>query len=537
MMIPPSRILFPICLLLLSQRSSSRKLPSTSQLTSHGMRGVKHDGRRSLQPGGNSGGGQPGGGGQAGGGAGQPGGGGGGGGQPAAGAPPGGAMCGGMNANTCPPTRAPTTSPSTRPTPAPSAFPTKQPSSSPSFEPTISAAPSRSPSSHPSSLPSALPSGTPSSTPSQSSAPSLQPSSEPTKDPSSSPSAAPSLSHAPTMPIWDLQIVNGVDNSTCIQSPPSNGTIETDSFQFQYDLIVAPNMTLEQAQAVATGLESRLHLALSRKVLTCNYLAQSPFDIVGLTSGSPDQVQANASCSATHTGYECFVVDAQITGTIYFYPTVGRRRRMVDQAVVDEFIMLLKTVLPTLAGGPVVSGVDFQGFTNAAVVPGAPNDSSLGNSGAIPQSNNSNSSALLGKSRFSIIGGCVMAIAGIGLIAVMALVIRRRRSRAKAYLEHLDQVNDLQLDPETMAEINQQEYIVDDDDNDSFDGTKFQHIKLEDEKHDYRTCASPSCRACLEKAQQPIFIATEIEATIRSDLGPTNYSPHGHVQVSDTVAL
>ena len=430
--------------------------------------------------------------------------------------------------------QAPSPSPSDQPSPAPSTSPTSAPSPAPSTSPTQ--APSPSPSDQPSPIPSTSPSSAPSPTPSTSPAPSSNPSAQPSRTPSSNPSLAPSVSAAPSPQIWDLRTVDGYDNSTCIVLPPKliNSRTVLSSLDYQYFMYLTDDSEIDQAQVMANDLEPKLHLALAREALTCDYLPGLDFFLVGLSAANEETVLGRCPDQSQ----SCWDVQGSIQVQVYYF---SGNRRLNEAALIAKYIEIAEAAFATLVDGVTLFDIKLQGFTNANVLDTTiytgVDDPNYQGFESIPSNPSSDDGFRFGP---PIIGLAVAAF-----VVLVGLLAWRGRRRREAYLKHLEEVDGLSLEESVKEAMDRRDFVVQEDDGDDGDEDSsektFQRIRNEEvQDHDFRKCTAVTCRICSEGAQQPIFIATElesIEADFKAELGPQRYSSRGHGLVNDTVML
>lgn len=424
-----------------------------------------------------------------------------------------------------------------------SCSPSETPSVQPSSVPTVSPAPSQSPSAQPSLAPSSSPSRAPSSTPSISLAPSRNPSAQPTISPSSSPSLAPSISFAPTPYIWDLQTIDGYSNSTCIVLPPKLKSSKTVlwSLEYQYSMYLKEEDDNVQAQTMAEDLEPKLHVALAREALTCDYFTPDlDFFFVGLSAANEETVSGRCPLVTPDVGQSCWNVEGSIQLAVYYLP--GNRRLVDETALIATYIELMETAFATLVDGVSLLAIVLQGFSNVNVI-----DTTIYEGDTGGDDTNSNGLAGFNKSPVSDdgpnFGPAIIGLAGVAFVVLVGLLAWRGSRRREAYLKHLGEVDDLSLEESVKEAMATRDFVVQEDDygDEGWMEERFQKIRNEEEEnHDSRKCAAATCIICSERAPQPIFIATEldsIEANVRAELGPKRYTSRRHQSVNDTVML
>jgi hypothetical protein len=168
----------------------------------------------------------------------------------------------------------------------------------------------------------------------------------------------------------------------------------------------------------------------------------------------------------------------------------------------------------------------FQGFTNldpdGKELPGKQRDPNTNINGL------GVSNVAITESTSSPLGIFLIGVAGVVLVVLLTMLYVRRQKRREAYLRHLGEVNDLDLEPEEKYEMEQRGVLVNDSDVFSYDdGAAFEAIELENASHDYRTCASPHCALC-SKRLQPVFVATDVNGLLTAEIiadlaGPERY--------------
>jgi hypothetical protein len=308
-------------------------------------------------------------------------------------------------------------------------------------------------------------------------------------------------------------------------------------------------------------VERRLHLAIAKNFLTCNFeetTTTTNFQVKSLSSAPQDVILTDQACDETlqddpppPDGAACFVVRAAMSAQVYFD---GSRRRQLeeesqtqaDQGVLDAFREYLKT---TMGNGELLTMeirlLSFQGFVNVILDTGEETPS--GDGGGIPTGVNRSGGDAKSTDRTPVaVGSAVVAFAVAALVIVAMVAIRNRNGRRNAYLKHLEdlsQVSTISLDERGGLDAAPKVYLVnelDDVDLDSLDENML-YIEAEQEqaKHDIHQCASATCPVCRDRTTQPIFLSTNLEHEMRQQLGPTRFLPNNDrfYKTPDTVEL
>ena len=429
---------------------------------------------------------------------------------------------------TCAPSDSPTDSPTDIPSATPTKYPTMTPTRSPTRSPTISPRPSPGPTSAPSSIPTHSPSRFPTSPPSTSVNPTDSPSLSPSFAPSTIPTATPTASMAPSESIFTTgaDSSTGFLKSTCL-NPPPGGTVSSYDLDFLYLVCFQGTVDEATAQTEVAALEPEFLLALSRETMDCSYLnAPNGLDLVSISTNDEDTLQGPS-------GVDCWTFEGSITTEVYF-PT--HRRSLQEESVRALFSGAINKVYPELVGGKITS-ITFEGFKEVELegtetVEGTTLESSAGVAGA----HSGNIPADGGKDKGAL-GIVAIVVAGMCLLVMGALLVKRARRRQELYLKHLEDVGALDLDDATKDEISKRGHIVTYDE-DSVD--TFRNFEFPEPEHDPRTCKSVTCRICAEKSL-PIFIAADtesLEQNIKADLGAPKFLPSGNRRtVPDTQDL
>jgi hypothetical protein len=461
--------------------------------------------------------------------------------------------------NTCAPSSQPSSAPTEsaapteQPSVSPSDRPSLSPSTSPSDQPTISTNPSSTPSNLPSVSPSNKPSMVPSAIPSLSAMPSEQPSQFPSLNPSSSPSytptsspselpsVSPSVSNVPTDIVFET-IRSGdrggggdVDLKSTCMNDDSLGTIQEQTLAFNYKLYLKNTAT--NPQDTASILEELLHFAMTWNFLTCNFDSVA-FDVVSIASIPPDTV-SDQPCDDPpdpREGSLCVVVNAGITLSVVFQ-NGGRELQETNASpeVRESFRDYLKS---KMAGGDFIIGdilqLSFQGFTNVKM-DGTETGGTTDRDGISAITGDSNVQAILGESN-AVTGSAIVAVAAVCLMVVAVLFVRKRNARRDAYVKHLEGLSDMSefsLDEKAgrtapFSLDSKVQFVMDDQDYDSF-GEEMRQLEEEEmAHHDVYHCASATCPICQKNEVKPTFISTQLDyemQSIQAELGPSRFQP------------
>ncbi len=318
--------------------------------------------------------------------------------------------------------------------------------------------------------------------------------------------------------------------------------------EFEYFLYLGPPADgTADAISLVDSLEVTLHEALVAIAMTCSDFADAKYSVVGLSKGASDSVEG--LCDASNGPVEatsCYKVLASITVTMW--NAIWRRQRKLQNNLIgggvsfDQFVEWLLEAMSTVQNQEEgILEVAFNGFVNLDGIAGTElsdhTDISSDPTNAFIGS--ADSSTDTGGGDFSY-GIAAIAVGGVALALIVVFAVSRHRRSHRAILQHVKHVDELRLD--TFDELDTKTRIVDDD-------SLFEHtenllpndyeVQLEDIDHDYRTCASPTCRVCLER-REPIFVPTEKRDFLRhlSDLRPEKYGGRSHqVDVDDTQVL
>ena len=305
----------------------------------------------------------------------------------------------------------------------------------------------------------------------------------------------------------------------------------TDVVEFEYLLYLGPPAGGDnETDSLVNALEPKLLEALIQISMNCSNISSRNFAVVGLSEVETDSVDETCDVSNGPVGAtSCHNVVAGITVTIWY--SASRRHRQLesnpfgDSEVIANFVEWFKAafiVVQDPSAG--FLGVSFNGFNL---------DGISGTELYDPPSSTNPDNAVIGSSYSAentgpdsfLYGTAVVAAGGVLLAVIVAVTYTRRRRRHRAILQHIKQVDGLRLDE--ADELDNGTRIVDDDSlfeqDDDFMPDQYE-VQLEDTYHDYRTCASPTCRACLQR-REPIFVAPDKRDFLRhlSNLRPEKY--------------
>jgi hypothetical protein len=254
---------------------------------------------------------------------------------------------------------------------------------------------------------------------------------------------------------------------------------------------------------------------MARQALTCDFTTGSSFYYLSFAKANADTVIGECTDELpTYTDKSCWVVHGEITPDYLF----SNRRRHLDDVVLDTEVYtsmnaLMAKIIPELTGGV------FGGFTNVDSLTVG------GEDGGTVKNPFSERDVPIIKNDTPEQGFIIIGVAGVCLLVFVTLLIVRQRQRRAAYLKHLEEVADLDLDSETQEEMKKQEYVVDENESLDLDET-FLQLASEMQHHDDRNCVSATCEICQRDRNRPIFIASDtdaLEKDIKVDLGPKSY--------------
>lgn len=232
----------------------------------------------------------------------------------------------------------------------------------------------------------------------------------------------------------------------------------------------------------------------------------------------------------------CYQAWGQIQATMWFSPTRRRRHRrdrqlqqttnsptpFGDREAFNGFASLVDNgfeslILTPLSNNHTDTGVNvlkttFQGFVNVNGFDGTvmeyPHGLGISPTAALM---GSSYAAAANDGPINITLGVIVIVAGVMTLSFVVLfgVMRQRRKR-RAYLEHAKAVDEeLYMDTKDDDAGSNFDVVVDDASLFREDRPlpKEYEVTMENNDHDYRTCANPICNACLQR-KDPIFIAT-----------------------------
>jgi len=296
---------------------------------------------------------------------------------------------------------------------------------------------------------------------------------------------------------------------------PQYGTEVSESLDVEYFLYLGDNADSTDSaavQAIVDSLQVQLHTALADVAFDCTDFVTVEYTMVGLSNDGPGTDTVGAQCAlddAPADATSCRQVWAQISVTIWF---LGTRRQLElspfgSRTVFFQLVDWLNVAFDSLADPD--SGIiqaSFKGFVNL--------DGIDGTELAEPHVGVDPTAAFMGTAYTSDVGGlpfsygqAAVVLAGLVLVLIVVFAIRRRRRNQQKYVEHVKQI-DNRLDSSENSEMSPE--VVDDDSlfpEENPLPEEFE-VQLEDVYHDYRTCAIPTCKACLER-KDPIFVSTD----------------------------
>jgi hypothetical protein len=267
---------------------------------------------------------------------------------------------------------------------------------------------------------------------------------------------------------------------------------------------------------LASTLDPKYTSEMARQALTCDFTTGDSFYYLSLAKANADTVIGECTDELptdTYTDKSCWVVQGEITPEVLF----SKRRRhldvVLDTEVYTSINVLMAKIIPELTGGV------FGGFTNVDSLTAG------GEDGVTVNNPFSERGVPIIKNDTPEQGFIIIGVAGACLLVFVTLLITRQRQRRAAYLKHLEEVADLDLDSDTQEEMKQQEYVVDENESLDLDET-FLQLASEMQHHDDRNCVSGTCEICQRDRKRPIFIAADtdaLEKDIKVDLGPKSY--------------
>jgi hypothetical protein len=333
---------------------------------------------------------------------------------------------------------------------------------------------------------------------------------------------------------------NGGIETTCILLP-SIGTYITEIFDIEYFLYLGGDseerIDIDDVQDIVDSLvEPKLHNALVDSGMGCRgtdfvsskhtmiYLSSNGRDTV---SGTRCPIEANGEYNApASNATSCYQVWGQLEATMWFSPRRQLRQRQLqssnngatpfgDREAYNEFVSWMEDSFDSLTDNAdaVDAGVlqaTFKGFVNINGFDGTvmeqPQDVGITPTAAFIGSSYAQAND---GGPINITFGLIIIVASVLVLSfVVFFVIMRRKKNRRAYKEHTKCIDELELDSEDDMEYNPN--VVNDEDlfREVRPLPEEYNVTMENADHDYRTCANPSCKACLER-KDPIFIATE----------------------------
>jgi hypothetical protein len=340
---------------------------------------------------------------------------------------------------------------------------------------------------------------------------------------------------------------NGGIETSCMLLP-SIGTYVTEIFDIEYFLYLGgenseETIDIDDVQNIVDSLvEPKLHNALVDNGMGCRgtdfvsskhtmiYLSSNGRDTVSGTRCPIDEADEFTNPTAT----SCYQVWGQLEATMWFSPS--RRLRQLrqrqrqrhlqqngatpfgDREAYNEFVSWMEDSFNSLtdtdntdaAGAGVLQVATFKGFVNINGFDGTvmeqPQDVGITPTAAFIGSSYAQAND---GGPINITFGLIIIVAGVLVLSfVVFFVIMRRKKNRRSYKEHTKCIDELELDSEDDMEYNPN--VVNDEDLFQEDRPlpAEYNVTMENADHDYRTCANPSCKACLER-KDPIFIATE----------------------------
>mmetsp|Transcript_7897 Transcript_7897/g.19394 ORF Transcript_7897/g.19394 Transcript_7897/m.19394 type:complete len:472 (-) Transcript_7897:250-1665(-) len=386
--------------------------------------------------------------------------------------------------------------------------------------------------------------------------PTLPPTGEPTTPPTEFPTQAPIPTNAPTLPPptnaptpapptnpptkAPVEILVGAGAittkledhyETSCTLLPEIGNFVTETLDIEYFLYLSDvEGSLDDAdlQGIVDGsIEPRLHEALVDAGLGCdNSDFLNKYVMVDLSTSGRDLIGSECvvddDFSLGNNVTDCYTVWGQVEATMWFSP---RRRQLQevttpfgDREAFSEFTQWMEEAMDSLAGYEIaetdatVVKASFRGFANANEFDEATEVDLQKDLGVDITAAFTDSALSADDGGISLAWGLVAIVVG-SLVLIMAIVVvaLRRKKNRKAFMEHVQVVEDLALD--SKDEIDNVCDIVDDESlfkQDKPLPEKY-HVKLESADHDYRWIGE-------ERNQSPIFVATERNKEFRDHL-------------------
>jgi hypothetical protein len=329
---------------------------------------------------------------------------------------------------------------------------------------------------------------------------------------------------------------DGSQYTTC-SFVPQFGTSRSEKVDVEYFLYLGEDAgptDMNSVQSIVDSIQSQVHNTLASTAFNCSDFVNVNHAIVGLSHDGPGSDTVAAKCRINVSRYtnatSCYQIWAQMNVTMWL--SGGRRGRRYLQSslfesrdafmdLIDWFEVAYRSVASPDRG---ILKTEFKGFANL--------DGFDGTVLANPQIGTDPTSAFMGTTYEAEKGGIpfsygqvAVVVAGLLLTAVVVYVAIRRKRNHNAYVKRLKEIDDLHL--EVNDDLTDDPEVVD-------DASLFQEgnrlpeeyeVQLEDRDHDYRTCAIPTCSACLQR-RDPVFVATEKRDFERnlSALQPSKYA-------------
>lgn len=355
-----------------------------------------------------------------------------------------------------PTTGAPTKSPTFAPTPIPTtAAPTKTPTFAPTGTPTVSPTPAPTP------LPTLPP------TP----VPTLPPTPNPTPDPTEAPTRAPTISpmptEFPTVPLvyitedkFDSDIDANIRQSQCRVEPPSTQFVQATTFRYRYEVTDLGG----NGVPLGTIWKEGIHDEMAREFLICDGYNKDTVWMLQSLEHSVDSSVSGCSGEDSNDSAACWPIVAEARVVAFKAPTSATKQLgespYEEGEVSDKFasdaLSFLEDRLnsgddglgfsPSLSisyvGGEIVPAEDESEETEAPNGDGGDvwDDTSNDANGIEEGSQNANIGG--GKFTPTMIGTIVGVLACLVLIAVLGVVVRRRRA-PKVFREDEEYLQDV----------------------------------------------------------------------------------------------
>jgi len=237
----------------------------------------------------------------------------------------------------------------------------------------------------------------------------------------------------------------------------------------------------------------------------------------------------NDDSNTTTTTAVCYQVWGRVEATMWFSPRRLRQRQRQrerrlsvspttpfgDREAFIQFTKWMEEAFDSMgAAGDDSSGVlkaSFLGYSNLQNLDGELYD--INQAGKVDMT-----SAFMGtafsqdNNGLNLVFGSLCVVAGVVVLSLAVLfVLIKRRKNKREILEHARCVEELQLESHEDLESNAD--VVDDESlfEEEHPLPDDYKVKVEDSRHDYRTCANPSCKLCRIGAERkkPVFVATD----------------------------